>query len=366
MTKPFQWIDDTQALANICFDISKKTTFSIDTECVRERTYYPVLSLVQIATENDVFLIDLTAISDYNPLCRLLSNKKITKIIHAAGQDHHILYHLGCTMESPTFDTQIAAAFLNMGPQISYKSLIKECLNIDLDKDCARSNWLQRPLSSKQQEYAANDVIHLLKVHQILHDRLVQENKLTWFNEESERILQKTKHTLAQPPDAMSIKVSGSGPLTRVSERSKLQALIVWREYKAQQLDKPRRWLLPDDTLIKLAQRNLSLSQIEKAIKTCPNRHIQEWSKEIAGILAGISDDDTQVRKTGPSQQQKNQVEKILSAIRKSAEEHNIATSLITNRKQITRLVLKSDAEIHELLNSGWRKTVTRNHLPAL
>ncbi len=366
MTKPFLWIDDTQALANICSAIDKKAAFAIDTECVRERTYYPALSLAQIAIENDVFLIDLTAISDYGPLCQLLGNKKITKVIHAADQDHHILDRLGCTVELPTFDTQIAAAFLGMGAQISYKALIKECLNIHLEKDCARSDWLRRPLSSKQQEYAANDVIHLLKAHHILRDSLARENKLSWFREESERILQKTRHTLAQPPDAMSIKVSGSGPLTRAAEHDKLRALAVWREHKARQLDKPRRWLLPDNTLIKLAQRELSLSQIEKTIKTCPARHIREWSKEIANILGGISDDGSEVKKTGPSQQQKNQVEKILSAIRKSAEEHNIAASLITNRKQITRLVLKSDAEIHELLNSGWRKTVTRNHLPAL
>lgn len=374
MTSPFSWIADEHSLSQACTRTAAAKIIALDTECIRERTYHPVPSLIQMASERGIFLLDAAAISDFKALHALLANPAITKVIHAAGQDHLILKQLGCPMEMPIFDTQIAAAFLNMGYQISYKALVEECLGISLKKDCTRSNWLRRPLSAEQQEYAANDVLHLLGLHRILNERLARDNRQDWFISESERILHASKRAVELKPEEMAIKVAGQGKLNREFQHKRLRALIVWRERKAQIADLPRRWLLSDRRLLALAclQNPSSAQALELITARSGNgaRHrktaahpYEQWAGEVSAILTGIADDGRPAVRKTPSLEQKKQIDKIFQALKKSADEHNVDCSLIANRKQIVRLVTKGDREVRELLNSGWRKTVTRNHL---
>ena len=167
----FKLITTPQDLETYCSATSKVDWLALDTEFIREKTYYPKLCLVQIASEHDLVCIDTLAISDLSPLNDLLYQNTITKIFHSASQDLEIFVNLFDTVPTPIFDTQIAASLLGYGDQVSYAHLVNEIVDIELDKSLSRTNWERRPLSSKELRYAIDDVKYLAMVYQKITNR---------------------------------------------------------------------------------------------------------------------------------------------------------------------------------------------------
>ena len=359
------FVDDGAALSQIC-DLAARTRWlALDTECVREKTYYPRPALVQVATgENaeEVALIDPTAVSDLAPLRRLLADGAILKIIHSAQQDYEVLERLECPVEAPVFDTQLAAAFVGLGYQVGYKQLVMACLAVGVEKDCTRSDWLQRPLSSEQTRYAVHDVIHLRSLQQFLEQRLRREGKREWFAEESRRNLEAAAER--DTGDAWQ-KVGGRGRLTRASDQRRLRLLAQWREQKAQKADLPRRWLLGDDCLIQLAlMRPAKASAIEK-IAACRNRRIRTWAREIEALLARAGDDDETPSKK-PGTTRLALMDELMRLVREIAAEHGIEPSLLATRRQLTQLVRPEEARANAPLLHGWRTHLLGERVAAL
>lgn len=349
------FVEDDAALSQICDLAARARWLALDTECVREKTYYPRPALVQIATgENaeDVTLIDPTAVSDLAPLRRLLADGAILKIIHSAQQDYEVLERLDCLVEAPVFDTQLAAAFVGLGYQVGYKQLVMACLAVGVDKDCTRSDWLQRPLSPEQTRYAAHDVIHLRPLHQALAQRLRRQGKQEWFAEESRHNLQAARE---RGTDDVWQKVGGRGRLRRPSDQRRLRLLAQWREQQAQKADLPRRWLMSDDCLIELALlRPAKAAAIEK-IAACRSRRLKAWAREIEALLARVGDGDGGASPKKIDAGRQALVDELMRLVRETAAEHEIEPSLLATRRQLSQLTGPEEARAGAPLLHGWR-----------
>ncbi|HED17598.1 MAG TPA: ribonuclease D [Gammaproteobacteria bacterium] len=201
-----EYIDNDATLKNFCDELQQHDTLFLDTEFIRETTYYPVLCLIQVATAEHSACIDPITINDLSPLMDVLYNAKITKVVHAGRQDMEILFQLNGKLPSPLFDTQIAAAFLGYGEQIGYGELINRELGVQLDKSHSRTDWKKRPLSTAQVEYALDDVRYLAKAYPRLVEKLQSLRRLQWVQEESAGLEQSVLYT--NPPDKMWLRSS--------------------------------------------------------------------------------------------------------------------------------------------------------------
>lgn len=243
-------IDNTADLINFCQEISREEFITVDLEFLREKTYYAKLCLIQVGTLNDAAIIDPLAKGlELEAFYAVLHNPEIVKVFHSGRQDIEIIYNMAGFIPEPLFDTQIAAQVCGFGESISYENLVKNILNIELDKSCRLSNWSLRPLDNNQLEYALSDVTHLVHIYEFLRDKLKESGRLHWLDEEIE-ILKNPDTYVVNPLEAWQrIKHRSHNPrfLTILRE------LAAWREKRAQRKDIPRQSVIKDDCLLNLA-----------------------------------------------------------------------------------------------------------------
>ncbi len=244
-------ITDSATLANLCHRLSQARFITVDTEFMRENSYWPELCLIQIADENEAAAIDPKAPDlDLGPLLELLvNNEEVLKVFHAGGQDIEIIYNLTGKTPHPLFDTQIAAMALGMGEQIGYSNLVEAFLGIGIDKGARFTDWSRRPLDKRQIEYAIGDVTHLATIFPKMLDRLRKTGRGAWLDEEMERIAEPGNYR--NDPDQVWQRVRIQGRKPEVLGR--LKALARWREIEAQTKDLPRGRIVKDETLADLA-----------------------------------------------------------------------------------------------------------------
>ena len=248
----YQHITTTTELHTFCHPLHQQAWFAIDTEFVRQDTYYPLLSLVQICTQDgEMSLIDPLAINDLTPLWALLSDEKVCKVFHSARQDIEVLYQVSRQMLRNLFDTQIACVFLGYGDLAGFARVIEGELNQVLDKDQTRTNWHQRPLSARQIAYALDDVRFLAPLYQRLQTRLTTEQKQA-LNWDFKQLLDVNLYDIA--PDQAWLKIKGTQGLS-TKQLALVQALAAWRETEAIHLNQPRKWILNDEGLLALSKQ---------------------------------------------------------------------------------------------------------------
>ena len=350
-------ITDDTSLFGICVLFEKCKSIAIDTEYVRESTYYPQPSLVQISDGTVHVVLDIMALRDLHPLRKLLALSTITKVIHSYQQDLMLLECIACPIKESLFDTQMAAAFLGFGRMISYQDLVRESLGIKLKKGYARSDWLTRPLSKEQIKYAIEDVIYLNELYDLLKQRLQESGKLEWFEEDSERIL---ADYYAHSFERATPKVSGEGQLVLADEKRRLRKLVKWREEKAMEVNIPRRWLVKDECLIAVAQKKRSLSELAKTCK----EHLD----------VDIDDLETRLQSTQPvfydtepmSIEDRKLIDKIKNVVSQTAKDHGIDKSLIASHKQILAFIRDKRNRKNMPLSSGWRYRIIQPPLQEL
>ncbi|GAA0665009.1 ribonuclease D [Sphingomonas insulae] len=244
-------ITDSATLANLCARLADADFITVDTEFMRESTYYPELCLIQIADANEAAAIDPMAPGlDMTPLLQLLTdNQDVLKVVHAGGQDIEIIYNLTGKTPHPLFDTQVAAMALGQGEQIGYSNLVDSWLGIVVDKGARFTDWARRPLDARQIEYAIGDVTHLAKIFPMMLERLRKTGRGVWLDQEMERLADPANY--ANDPDQAWKRVRISGRKPDVLGR--LKALARWRELEAQGKDLPRGRIVKDETLGDLA-----------------------------------------------------------------------------------------------------------------
>src|SRR5215469_11566836 len=184
MSDPYLYVDTPQALESLCARLRGQPWIAVDTEFMRERTYYPELCLVQVATDEVVACVDPLALPSLEPLLKLLLDERMVKVLHAARQDLEIFFHLSGKVPQPVFDTQVAARFLGLPDQVGYGAAVQSLLGITLDKSHARTDWARRPLPPAALDYAADDVRHLRELYHRMQAELAARGRADWAGPE--------------------------------------------------------------------------------------------------------------------------------------------------------------------------------------
>ena len=268
-------VTTTEALAELCDRWAQSPFIAVDTEFMRENTYWPDLCLIQVADEQDAAAIDPKADGlDLKPLLDLLTeNEDVLKVVHAGGQDIEIICNLTGKTPHPMFDTQIAAMALGQGEQVGYSNLVDSWLGIQLDKGARFTDWARRPLDQRQIDYAIGDVTHLAAIFPQMLEKLRTTGRGVWLNDEMERIADPSNYVTDPQTAWKRVKVSSRKP----EVLGRLKALAAWREVEARGKNIPRGRIMKDETLADVAMH--------------PPRHQQELSR-VRGLSASWAGND--------------------------------------------------------------------------
>jgi ribonuclease D len=243
-------VTDTETLTALCERLSQADFVTVDTEFMRESTYYPDLCLVQVASPTEAAAIDPKAPGiDLAPLLKLLVEDEVLKVFHAGGQDLEIIYNLTGKTPSPLFDTQVAAMALGLGEQIGYTNLVAAYSGVQIDKGARFTDWARRPLNDRQLDYAIGDVTHLATLFPKMVDKLRRTGRGGWLDDEMARCCDPA--TYANDPDKAWLRLRL--PSRKADVLGRLKALARWRELEAQDKDVPRGRIVKDETLGDLA-----------------------------------------------------------------------------------------------------------------
>lgn len=243
-------ITTTHELDAFCERLQSEAFITLDTEFIREKTYFPQLCLIQVAGSTEAFAIDpLAPGMDLSPLLALLANPKVLKVFHAGRQDIEIFYLMNRTLPTPVYDTQIAAQFAGFGESISYSDFIRRTVNVGIDKASRLTDWSRRPLTDKQILYALADVEHLRGGYEVLVEKLAKAGRESWVAEEMQALLNPSLYDINPDEVWRRLKTSGMKP----KSLAVLRVATAWREREAQKKNIPKTRLLRDDTLLELA-----------------------------------------------------------------------------------------------------------------
>jgi len=337
----FEQIETTESLKLFIDKISEYDWLALDTEFLREKTYYSKLCLVQIQAGEHRACIDPLSINDLTPLYDLLNNPKITKVLHAAHQDLEIFHHLTGQVPSPIFDTQIAAAVLGLGDQMGYARLVEQMLNVSLPKTQTRTDWSRRPLKAAQLEYAIDDVRYLAQIYPMMREQLTSKDRLKWLDKDFERIADPM--TYAINARERWKKVRGNQVLKR-PQLAVLRELAEWRENLAEKTNRPRKWILSDDILLDLArQQPASKQQLSEIRGLSPERIEKNQARWLSLIQAGQNVPEADMpelpRSKKPTPTQNLLIDVLMIVVQIQAKKHGITPTVIASRKQIANMV---------------------------
>lgn len=350
-------ITSTPILAAFCERAAKFEFVTVDTEFLRETTYWPKLCLVQAATDEEAVLIDPLAPGlDLAPFVALLDNPDVVKVFHAARQDIEIFVKLTGRVPANIYDTQIAASVCGFGDSVSYDNLVRSIANVSLDKSSRFTDWSARPLSEKQRVYALADVTYLRDIYRALRTQVANTRRGEWVDDEM-AVLRSIDTYIVEPRNAwerLKLKIN------RPRDLAALKRLAEWRERRAQETDQPRSRIFKDDVLYELAmQRPLTPDAFEK-LRAVPRGFGRSAAAgEIMALLKdveGLSKSELPSlpeRYRGPSP--KGAVGDLIRVLLKSvAEQHGVAARIIATSDEIDALVLDDDADVPAL--RGWRR----------
>jgi len=356
-------IDTAAGLQALVDGIAGSPWVAMDTEFMREKTYFPQLCLVQIATPDHIACIDPVALPDLAPLAGLLHDPSVLKVFHSASQDLEVLYLVTGRVPAPVFDTQLAASLLGYGEQVGYGNLVQAVLQIDLDKTQSRTDWACRPLKVEQLSYAKDDVRHLVELYTRLHGELEALGRTTWLAPEMEAI---TRQELYQPlPEDAWRRVSGHKRL-KPRDLAVLREIAAWRENEARRLDRPRRWIISDDLLLLIARTRPADPEALNALRGLPKGLGTEPARQLLlavqrGIDVPKEDWPALIPRTKPLTEAEEVVADVAMALlREIARRQQIGPEAVGGRRDIVAL-MRGEQETR--LARGWRHQVAGREL---
>lgn len=347
-------IEHPDELEAFCLEISSSPWLAIDTEFLREKTFFPKFCLLQIASSTSKACIDPIKLSNLEPLRPILYNSSVVKIFHAARQDLEIFHGMWRSVPAPLFDTQIAAAAIGLPDQIGYASLVEHLLGIKLSKQETRTDWSQRPLSAEQLSYALNDVHHLGALYVHLCEKLTQLNRMNWVTEDSEKL--SDPRLYLSDPDLAWKRIKG---FTRLNPRARrtLCAVAKWREEKAAEKNIPRNWLIRDEAICELARICEKEILKEQVLRVLQKERIQNLQLDLLDCLEHAQKDNSHPRIVEPTfndlnEDQQRLLKQLSILIETKSMELEIQPSLLATKKdQINLITRKSNSTNIE----GWR-----------
>tara|TARA_R110000868_G_scaffold58122_3_gene179459 strand:- start:11205 stop:12365 length:1161 start_codon:yes stop_codon:yes gene_type:complete len=353
-------ITNTEELRTLCEKLRQFEYVTVDTEFMRDSTYWPQLCLVQVAgpdpTDNGAAIDPLAPGIDLTPLFDMMQDESVVKVFHAARQDIEIFVHLSGKVPHPVFDTQVAAMVLGYGDQVGYETLVNKVVRKNIDKSMRFTDWSHRPLSTKQLSYALSDVTHLRVIYEEFHERLAANGRSYWLAEEMDRLTDPSIYSI-EPKDAwLRLKTRSNSPKFLAVAR----ALGEWRETEAQRKNLPRNRVLRDDTLLDIAARqpmtekdldktrgvgrNFGSSKpgqsIVEAIQAALDSPQEDWPqpKFRPELPAGI----------GPT------VELLKVLLKLCSEEKGVAQRLVASSDDLQNIAADDNADVAAM--HGWRR----------
>ena len=353
-------ITTTQALAVLCERLSRAPFVTVDTEFLRETTYYPKLCLIQIASDEEAAIIDpLAPDIDLAPFHALMANADVMKVFHAARQDLEIMFQDSGTVPHPIFDTQVAAAALGYGDQIAYDQLVQRITGAHIDKSSRFTDWSRRPLTEKQLAYAIGDVTHLIEVSRHLAEQLAERGREDWIADEMATLASPETYD-ADPADAWKrLKMR----LRKPRDIAVMREIAAWRERTARERDTPRNRVMKDDAIFEIAQQQPRTVEALGRLRTVPNgfersRAGPEVLEAVERALAIPDEDLPRAPRREPLPDWVQPAAELLRVLLKlRAEREGIVPRMLATNDELDQLAHKGeDAEVRAL--DSWRRDV--------
>lgn len=360
------YVDTPEALRALVDRFRQAPLVGIDTEFMRERTYFAKLCLVQVSTAEESAIIDPLAVTDLSPLCELLTDRNVLKVLHAGTQDLEIFYRICGESTAPVFDTQVAATLAGFPQQVGYGALVHELLGVKLDKGDTYTDWGKRPLSATQVEYALNDVRYLPEVHRLLTERLADGNRLAWLADDFADL--EAEETYRLDETALWRRVKRVSSLNR-RQLAIAREVTAWREREAMRRDVPRRWVLGDESIVEVARRAPATVDDAYAIRGVGDKVGRgAMSGLLAAVQAGIAcaEDDlpSLPKRKRPTGDVDGAVDLMVALVRLRARQNGVAMPLLASRDDLERLA--AGERDGSALLEGWRRTMVGNELVEL
>jgi ribonuclease D len=359
-TTDVRLITQTQELQEFCDSLGAETFVTVDTEFLRESTYYPVLCLIQLAGEKDAALIDPMAKGlSLEPFFALMANRNVLKVFHAARQDIEIILKLAGQVPEPVFDTQVAAMVCGFGDQVGYEAIARKLVGAQIDKSSQFTDWSRRPLTAKQMAYALSDVTHLRTVYAKLMTEIQSGGKSPWLADEFSDLANPATYTVDPEQSWRRIKAR----IQSKKQQSVLMSVAAWREREAQSRDLPRGRVIKDEAVgeiaIQLPQKREDLQNLRLLGKGHADNSIGKGIlNAVAEGLARNPSDVPSPKSRGEelTSEQESVLEILKLALKIVSEQRGIAPKLISNSSDLAAIAVSDSADVPTL--QGWRRDV--------
>ena len=350
-------ITSSEELAAACARLARHPFVTVDTEFMRETTYWPKLCIIQLASEDEAVIVDAEAPGiDLAAFFGLMADEKVMKVFHAARQDIEIVWHLGNLLPHPIFDTQVAAMVCGFGESISYDQLVSRITGHSLDKSSRFTDWSHRPLTQHQVDYALADVTHLRDVYKALSAQLERQGRSEWVSEEMD-VLTSIETYRADPEEAWKrLKLRIKKPM----QLAVLQELAAWREREAQARDVPRGRVIKDDALYEIAEQHPASTEALGRLRSIPKGFERSRiGEEIIAIVQRVAalpkDQLPRVPKTRPLAELNGAAVDLLKVLLKmTSEAHGVAARVIATVDELEAIANDDQADVPPL--AGWRR----------
>lgn len=354
-------------LARFAETARQAPAIGIDTEFMRERTYFARLCLIQVSLADSTAIIDPLAIDDLEPFFDVLSDERVVKVLHAGSQDLEIFFRLMGKTARPVFDTQVAATLAGFPQQVGYGAIVRELLGVELEKGDTFTDWARRPLTRTQVEYAHNDVLYLLPVFERLRHALERDERMGWLERDFAR--------MADPATYEVVPSEQWRRLKRVSALNRRQLgvareVAAWRETEAQRRDVPKRWLLSDESAIEISRRMPKDPGELAAVRGVGDKLPRSlYAEVVRAVERGLAVPDSELpaierRRRVAAADVEGAVDLMVALVRLRAREHGVAMPILASRDELERLAA-GETEGHVLLD-GWRREIVGEELLAL
>jgi len=352
----YTYVDEPDTIAA---DLQAHHLLGVDTEFMREKTYFAQLCLVQLATRDQAFCVDPLAGNDmrafWSEVCRG------TWVVHSGRQDIEVVFQTAQHMPEALFDTQIAAGLLGLQPQMGYASLVQELFSVEIPKSHTRADWTQRPLPEALLSYAVEDVEYLLPAYDILAERLEKAGRLAWAEQDSALLLEESLYSTDESQAVDRLK--GARNL-RGRRRVAAADLAGWRESEALRRNRPRQWVLRDRVLLEIATNLPNSMQALRGVADIPARLVQRAGEELLTIVAHSGNDTDYRPPSAPDERQKNTLKSMQAIVARCAENLGVEAEIVASRKELSAVILsdKRDSRVFQ----GWRRELVGEQLLGL
>lgn len=346
-------IRTTKKLQDLCNRLHKMKFITVDTEFIREKTFYPELCLIQIGCEKGAWVVDALSEIDLSTLFNVLKDKNVIKVFHACRQDLEIFYHLMHEMPAPIFDTQIGAMVCGYPNDIGYQRLVKEYLGIELDKGMRITDWAHRPLTKEQEEYALHDVMELRDIYIKMMSEICRKNRLDWVQEEIQSLLDPHLYE----PDALYLLSKMHLPFHDLARIHLCARLCEWRENWARKLNLPRQYVASDNSLIECAAIQLKKEEDFEMLRSFSKNFFKnEIGQSLLSFCQEVAKEPIQ-KWSLPKHyvlhpNNKNRIEALRFLLNVVCEENGVAPSLVASTEDLTRYLFNPE-EVRFM--HGWR-----------